>query len=337
MSRISCTRDAVTIYGRASCLGRVALALLALGGCGKETARPPADTARTSAEAADTPDTVQQRRFSTPEEAATALIQAAERFDQPALVEILGSEGKPLVVSKDTVSDRQRAADFVAQAHTRHKIEFDSTRKSATLSVGAEDWPLPIPIVQDSGTWRFDSKAGAEEILVRRIGENELDAIQVCLGFVEAQREYARTRHDGAVVNQYAQRIISTPGKQDGLAWRTADGRWEGPVGERIAKVIAQGYTGRFEPFHGYYFKVLKGQGPAAPLGAMNFVVKGVMIGGFALVAAPAEYRVTGVKTFMVSNDGVVYEQDLGPTTLDRFRAMELYNPDSTWAPVDSD
>jgi hypothetical protein len=279
---------------------------------------------------------VQQRRFGTPEEAATALIQAAERFDQPALVEILGSGGKPLVLSKDTVLDHQRAADFAAQARTRHKIEFDSTRDTATLSVGAGDWPLPTPIVQEAGRWRFDSKAGAEEILLRRIGENELDAIQVCLGFVEAQREYARTRHDGAVVNQYAQRIISTPGKQDGLAWRTADGRWEGPVGERIAKVIAQGYTDRFEPFHGYYFKVLKGQGPAAPLGQLDFVVNGVMIGGFALVGAPAEYRVTGVETFIVSHDGIVYEQDLGPQTLERFRAMDRYNPDSTWTPVDT-
>ena len=188
--------------------------------------------------------------------------------------------------------------------------------------------------MEEGGSWHFDAEAGADEILLRRIGQNELDAIQVCRGYVEAQREYALTRHDGAKVNQYAQRIISTPGKRDGLAWQAADGSWEGPVGEVIARAIAEGYTKTPSPYHGYFFKVLKGQGPAAPLGEMNFVVKGMMIGGFALVAAPAEYLVTGVKTFIVSHSGIVYEKDLGPETLERFRAMELYNPDSTWTPV---
>jgi hypothetical protein len=304
-------------------MSRTALLLLTAAACGRESGRAPGKEA-----------SVEQRRFGSPEEAATALVQAAERFDQPALIQILGSEGKPLVLSKDTVQDRKRAADFAAEARIRQRIELDSSRKSATLSVGATDWPVPIPIVREDSTWHFDSKAGAEEILLRRIGQNELDAIQVCHGFVEAQREYARTRHDGSHVNQYAQHIISTPGKQDGLAWQAPDRTWQGPVGEGIARVIAEGYRDRYEPFHGYYFKVLKGQGPAAPMGEMNFVVKGMMIGGFALVAAPAEYRVTGVKTFIVSNDGTVYEQDLGPQTLDRFRAMELYNPDSTWTPV---
>jgi hypothetical protein len=299
---------------RAATLGRLGITLFALAACGRET--------------------VQQRRFGSPEEAATALIQAAERFDQPALVEILGSKGQPLVSSKDTVQDRNRAAEFASTARAQHRIELDSSRTIATLLVGAGDWPVPIPIVQEDGTWRFDAEAGADETLLRRIGQNELDAIQVCRGFVEAQREYARTRHDGASVNQYAQRIISTPGKRDGLTWQAADRSWEGPVGEAIARAIAEGYTKTPSPYHGYYFKVLKGQGPAAPLGEMNFVVKGMMIGGFALVAAPAEYLVTGVKTFIVSHDGIVYEQDLGPGTLDRFHAMERYNPDSTWTPV---
>jgi Protein of unknown function (DUF2950) len=295
-------------------LGRVGVILLALGACGK--------------------DTVQQRRFSSPDEAATAFIQAAERFDQPAMVEILGSEGKPLISSKDPVQDRNRAGEFASQARARHRIELDSSRTIATILVGAGEWPVPVPIVEEDGTWRFDAEAGAQEILLRRIGQNELDAIEVCRGFVEAQRSYARTRHDGALVNQYAQRIISTSGKRDGLAWQAADGSWEGPVGEAIARAIAEGYSERPSPFHGYYFKVLKGQGPAAPLGEMDFVVKGMMIGGFALVAAPAEYLVTGVKTFMVSHNGIVYEQDLGPETPERFRAMERYNPDSTWTPV---
>ena len=298
---------------RTACTAAV---LLALGGCTRE---------------------VQQRRFSSPEEASAALIKAAEGYDEPALVKILGSEGKPLVSSKDKVMDRKLALEFAEKAREQHRIELDSSGKTATLSIGATDWPLAIPIVEDSGAWRFDSKAGAHEVLLRRIGRNELDAIEVCRGFVEAQREYARTRHDGAGVNQYAQRVVSTPGRQDGLAWQAADGRWEGPVGEGVARAIAEGYRDRYEPFHGYYFKVLKGQGPAAPLGEMNFVVKGVMIGGFALVAAPAEYRVTGVKTFIVSHDGIVYEQDLGPETLERFRAMERYDPDSTWAPVTTD
>ncbi len=296
-------------------LGRVAVILLVLGACAKDK------------------ETV-QRHFGSPEEAATALIQAAEQFDQPALVQILGSEGKSLVISADTVLDRNRAVEFASEARKKQRIELDSSGKSATLFVGAGEWPLPMPIVEDKGTWRFDSEAGAHETLLRRIGGNELDAIQVCRGFVEAQREYARTRHEGARVNQYAQRVISTPGKRDGLTWQAADGSWEGPVGEAIARAIAEGYTQRPTPYHGYYFKVLKGQGPAAPLGEIDFVVKGMMIGGFALVAAPAEYLVTGVKTFIVSHNGIVYEKDLGPETLERFRAMELYNPDSTWTPV---
>jgi hypothetical protein len=302
-----------SICERTARLGHVAVVLLALAACTKD---------------------VQQRRFASPEEAAAAFIQASEKFDEPALVEILGSEGKSLVSSKDPVMDRKLSVDFAAEARARHRIELDSSRKTATLSVGATDWPLAIPIVEEGGSWRFDAEAGADEILRRRIGRNELDAIQVCRGFVEAQREYARTRHDGALVNQYAQRIISTPGKRDGLAWQAADGCWEGPVGEVIARAITEGYTKTPSPFHGYYFKVLKGQGPAAPLGEINFVVKGMMIGGFALVAAPAEYLVSGVKTFIVSHNGIVYEQDLGPETLERFRAMERYNPDSTWTPV---
>jgi len=325
--------------------GRLTLALLALGACTGEKAKPegvaaekpmPESTAAERAKPESTADTVQQRRFSSPQEAAAALIEAAERFDQPALVEILGTEGKPLVLSKDTVMDRKLAVEFAAEARARHRVKLDSSRTVATLSVGTTDWPLPFPIEKENGTWHFDAEAGAHEVLLRRIGRNELDAIDVCRGYVDAQRAYARTRHDGAVVNQYAQRIVSTPGKRNGLAWRAADGTWEGPVGEGIAQVIAEGYRDRYEPFHGYYFKILKGQGPAAPLGQMDFVVKGVMIGGFALVAAPAEYLVTGVKTFIVSHNGLVYEKDLGPETLDSFRAMERYNPDSTWKPVTS-
>ena len=191
-----------------------------------------------------------------------------------------------------------------------------------------------MPIVQQGGKWFFDVAAGRQEILYRRIGRNELDAITICRGYVEAQHDYAFEKHDGTTVNQYAQRIVSTPGKQDGLAWQEADGKWGGLVGDRIAKALEENYTGKPAPFHGYFFKILKGQGPAAPLGAMDFVVNGALIGGFALVAYPSDYQVTGVKTFMVSHDGVVYEKDLGPNTVEIARAMEHFNPDKTWSPV---
>jgi hypothetical protein len=202
------------------------------------------------------------------------------------------------------------------------------------LSVGNEDWPLPVPIVKQGGKWHFDSKAGRTEILDRRIGENELEAITICRGFAEAQKEYSSEIHDDSGVNQYAQRIISTPGKHDGLAWRNPDGSWGGPVGEVVAKALEEGYVDKAKPFHGYYFKILKGQGPSARLGTLDYVVEGAMIGGFAMVAWPAEYRVTGVQTFIVSYDDIVYQKDLGPDTAKISSAMERYNPDQTWHPT---
>jgi hypothetical protein len=277
-----------------------------------------------------------QRTFASPEEASEALIDAAERFDVPALTDILGEAGLDLVVTEDMVQSENLAEDFAAQARKRTVVERDpGNPRIATITVGEDGWPAPIPIVEKGGAWRFDTKAGRREILYRRIGRNELDAIEVCRGYVEAQHEYALVKHDPFGVNQYAKRIISTPGSHDGLAWQDADGNWHGPVGEAIARVIAEGYTGHFEPYHGYYFKILEGQGPAAPFGEMSFVVNGAMIGGFALVAAPAEYGVTGIQTFMVSHDGVVYEKDLGKKTLDVFKAMKVFNPDRGWKPVE--
>jgi hypothetical protein len=254
----------------------------------------------------------------------------------PTLLAILGSDGEDLVVSEDPVKEKNRAAAFAALAQEKSIVMADSQNR-AELIVGNDAWPLPIPIVKRSGKWYFDTKAGRQEILFRRIGENELDAITICRGFDDAQLEYASEKHDGSGLNQYAQRIISTPGKQDGLAWQTADGSWAGPVGEGAAKAMAEGYSAEGQPYHGYYFKVLKGQGPEGRLGAMNFVVEGVMIGGFALAAAPAQYRVTGVKTFIVSDEGTVYEKDLGPDTLATFKNMELYNPDKTWRRTDAE
>jgi Protein of unknown function (DUF2950) len=274
--------------------------------------------------------------FSTPEQAAKALVDAADRFNTPTLIKIFGPEGDDIVFSGEVAQDRQRAVDFAAKAHEKMTVSVDpKSGKRAFMLVGDEDWPFPVPLVKVGDKWHFDSAAGRQELLYRRIGANELDAIQICNGYVDAQEEYALQPREGYEVNQYAQRIISTAGKQDGLAWRNADGTWGGPIGENIAQAIAQGYSTKEDPYHGYFFKILKGQGPDAPLGEMDYVIKGVMIGGFALVAAPAEYRVTGVKTFIVSNDGVVYEKDLGPDTIDSFKKMELFNPDKTWSPVE--
>jgi hypothetical protein len=275
------------------------------------------------------------KTFATAQEAADALISAADTFDRPALKTILGPDADYLVAPGEPAKDRETAMAFAAKAREKRAVVVDPKNPNhATLIVGDQDWPLPIPIVRNGGRWHFDSEAGRREILYRTIGGNELDAIQICHGYVEAQHEYALVKHDGASVNQYAQRIISSPGKQDGLAWQNADGTWGGPVGENIARAIEQGYSDKPVPYHGYLFKVLKGQGPAAPLGQMDFLVKGAMIGGFALVAAPAEYLVTGVKTFIVSHDGVVYQKDLGAQTFSAFKAMERYNPDKTWTPV---
>jgi len=281
-----------------------------------------------------------QKEFDTPKQAADALIQVAANFDVAAAKEILGPDGDDIVSSQDPVQDKNRATAFANKAKEKTSIEVDKKDPNrAIVLVGNDDFPLPIPIVKQKGKWFFDTKVGREEILNRRIGANELNAIEICRGFVEAQHEYAEEKRDDSKVNQYAQRVISTPGKHDGLAWQNADGTWGGPVGEEVAKALEQGYSNpsQAQPYHGYYFKVLKGQGPAAPMGEMDFVVGGAMIGGFALAAAPAEYRVTGVQTFIVGPDGVVYEKDLGPDTLKTFQSMDRYNPDKTWKVTEDD
>ena len=275
------------------------------------------------------------KTFDSPQQAADALVAAAEQFDQRLLLEIFGPGGEDIVFSGEYPQDRKRAADFAAEAHEKESVSVDSKKGNrAFLLVGNEDWPFPVPIVKLGAKWAFDAKAGRQELLYRRIGSDELDAIDICRGYVEAQHEYALQKREGYDANQYAQRIVSTPGKQDGLAWQNTDGSWSGPIGEKISRAIEQGYSGGAEPYHGYFFKVLKGQGPAAPLGEIDFVVKGVMIGGFALVAAPSEYGVTGVKSFIVSHDGIVYEKDFGSATLNEFIKMERFNPDRSWKPV---
>jgi len=278
-----------------------------------------------------------QTSYKTPEAAAEALVAATEKFDVAALTAILGPDGKPLILTEDAVQDSNTSVAFAAQARERMVVVPDSTdKKRAWVVVGAEDWPLPIPLKTSGGKWWFDVAAGREEIINRRIGRNELDAIDICHGYVEAQIEYASELRNGSTIYQYAQRIISTPGKQDGLAWLDSDSTWAGPVGENIARVITEGYDSKLEPYHGYYYKILTGQGPSAPLGELDFLVKGLMIGGFALVAAPAEYGVTGIMTFMVSHDDIVYQKDFGAGTVDALKAMTKYDPDSTWTAVDS-
>jgi hypothetical protein len=248
----------------------------------------------------------------------------------------LGPGSEDLFASVDPIRDKNNTAEFVAKAHQKTEVSVNPKNPAvANVLVGDDAWPLPIPLVKKGQEWVFDTKAGREEILLRRIGSNELDAIGICRGFVDAQLEYAMEKHDGAEANQYAQRVISTPGKHDGLVWRNSDGTLGGPIAEEIAAALQQGYTNKGQPYHGYYFKILKGQGPAAPLGAMDFVVNGAMIGGFALAAAPAEYDVTGVKSFIVSYEGIVYQKDLGPDTLKIFSSMEVYNPDKTWHRTD--
>ena len=279
-----------------------------------------------------------QAGFATPQEAAAALIKAAGDYDLPVLKAIFGPDGESLVSTADPVHDKNQLTAFAEEAQKKNSVAIDPKKPDhATLVVGDQDWPLPVPLVKKGTKWYFDSKAGREEILYRRIGANELDAIQVCRGFVEAQEEYASAIHDDSGVNQYAQRIISTRGKQDGLAWRNPDGSPGGPIGEEVAKAIEEGYARKSEPYHGYYFRVLKGQGPAAPLGQLDYVIEGVMIGGFALVAWPAEYRVTGVQTFIVSYNGVVYQKNMGPGTAKIAAAMERYNPDKTWRRTDDE
>jgi hypothetical protein len=279
-----------------------------------------------------------QKEFSSAKEAADTLLRAAEVFDVAALQQILGPDAADLIASADPVADKKRATDFAAKAKEKTSFNVDpKNSKRSILSVGSDDFPLAIPMVQRKGKWIFDTKAGRDEILMRRIGANELDAIEICRGFVEAQHEYAQEKHDDSQVNQYAQKIISTPGKHDGLAWQNVDGTWGGPVGENVAKAVVEGYSDKTQPYHGYFFKVLKRQGPAAPLGQMDFVVKGLMIGGFALAAAPAQYRVTGVKTFIVGSNGVVYQKDLGLDTLKTFASLDRYNPDKTWKATDDE
>lgn len=270
--------------------------------------------------------------FDTPRQAADALVAAAAAGDIPALLAMFGPDGKDLIESGDAVDDKEDRARFVEMARQKTEIRFDfGNPKAARLVLGSDGWPYPVPIVERSGRWMFDTEAGRDEILARRIGGNELDAIAILRGFVEAQFEYATEDRQGTGILQYAQKAISTPGKRDGLSWRNEDGSIGGPIGEFIAKALAEGQSSKTEPYNGYYFRILTAQGPHAPLGERNYVVNGSMIGGFAMIAWPARYDVTGIKTFQVNHQGKVYQKDLGPDTAALAAAMTRYDPGEGW------
>ena len=271
-----------------------------------------------------------QRTFATPQEAVQAIIDAAEHNDAAALLQLFGPDGKDILESGDPVEDKESRAEFVRSAHEKLQIEQDPANPDrVTFSVGEQDWPFPVPMVRKDGKWRLDPISGRLEILARRVGRNELNTMEVCRGYVEAQLEYASEDHDKDGILKYAQNIASAPGKQDGLYSEDAP---QHPVTKAFASAAG---APKPEPYHGYYFRVLKSQGPAATGGAFDYVVKGKMIGGFALVAWPAEYGVSGVQTFIIDHEGLLYGKDLGINTAALARQITRFNPDKSWRRVE--
>lgn len=275
-----------------------------------------------------------QQSFSSPEDAAAALVAAVRSDTTRDILKVLGSGAEDIIDSGDEVADVMTRKAFISTYDAKHSIKAEGN-KTATLILGAEDFPFPIPLINTKGGWEFDAQAGRQEILYRRIGRNELDAIQTSLAYVDAQNEYSgKDRGDG--IGVYARRIVSSHGKKDGLFWR--DDADPSPFGELVAQASAEGYKadGNGAPYHGYYFRILKAQGSDAPGGALNYVVKDKMIGGFALMAYPAEYGNSGVMTFVVNHAGTVYQKDLGKRTESIAKRTYLFDPDQTWKKVDA-
>ena len=273
-----------------------------------------------------------QQRFKTPEEGADALVAAVRTGDVKTLVTVLGPGGAEIVSSGDPVADAETRKEFLEAYDKKHSVTKAGDNKAVML-LGDGDWPLPIPLVKRNDTWQFDTAAGRNEILARRVGKNEFAAILVCLAYVDAQNEYADS--NAADSGVYAQRIISSPGKKDGLYWPTAGGERPSPLGKAVASATKQGYrVGVRAPFHGYYYNMLTRQTRTAPGGVADYIVRGKMIGGFALAAYPAEYGNSGVMTFLVNHDGDVFEKDLGPNTAKVASSMTAYSPDHTWHKV---
>ena len=276
---------------------------------------------------------VKQKVFGSPEEAMKALVETAQSGVRKDVLAVLGPEGEDIISSGDEIADKNALEQFV-KAY-QEKVDFMKEKEDrVSVIIGNDNWPFPIPIVKKGEGWMFDTKAGREEVLNRRIGRNELSAILVCLGYVEAQREYASTDREQDGIIQYAQKFASDPYRRNGLYWEPAEGEIPSPIGPFAARAAAEGYRRAADkptPYHGYYYKILKGQGKSAPGGAFNYVINGHMVAGFALVAWPAEYGVSGVMTFLVNQNGTVYEKNLGTKTEGIVKAMTLYNPDRTW------
>jgi hypothetical protein len=276
-----------------------------------------------------------QKTFSSPEDAAKALVAAAQTDDQKALLEILGPDGKEIVSSGDSTEDAENHANLARKYQEMHRFRKEPDG-SVTMYIGAENWPAPIPLVSKGNSWYFDTDAGKKEILYRRVGRNELSTIRVCQELVAAQKEYYSGQH-----NEYAQHVFSDEGQHNGLYWKAAESEPQSPMGPLVAAAVAEGYTkgqaGPPTPYRGYLYHILTRQGKDAPGGAKNYIVNGKMTEGFAFVAYPAEYRSSGVMTFIVDSSGVVYQKDLGKKTEALGKAMKEYNPNSTWQKVEED
>ena len=284
------------------------------------------------------PASVKQQSFATPDEALKAIVEDLKAGNQSNLLKIFGPGIEPILNSGDPVADQNARERFVAYAEEQH--HFDGSGDTLTLVIGKDDWPFPIPLKKVDERWRFDTAAGQEEILNRRIGENELSTIQTVLAYVDAQVDYAELQRQRSGTPEYAQHILSSPGKMDGLYWPAAEGQPQSPLGPLVAAARAAGYrrSAKAEepaPYHGYFYKGLTGQGPNAPGGAADFIVNGRMIGGFGLVAWPARYGDSGVMTFMVNHDSVVYQKNLGPQTAKIAPKISRFDPDSTWQKVE--
>jgi hypothetical protein len=277
---------------------------------------------------------VKQKVFGSPEEAMKALAEAVQADDTKGMMAILGPGGEDIISSGDAAADKAVQERFVKVY--QEKIDFVKEKEDrVSVIMGNDHWPFPIPIMKTAEGWMFDTKAGREEVLNRRVGRNELDAIRVCRAYVEAQREYAITDRERDGIIQYAQKFASDPYRRNGLYWEPAEGEVPSPVGPFAARAAAEGYRRAGDkptPYHGYYYKILKAQGMNAPGGAYKYVINGHMVAGFALVAWPAEYGVSGVMTFVVNQNGIVYQKDLGPKTDGIAKTITLYNPDRTWS-----
>jgi hypothetical protein len=279
-----------------------------------------------------------QKSFVSPEEAVNNLIVALKDDNDKELAAILGPGSHALISSGDKVADRAGRGEFVRLYEEKNRIELEKSDK-AVLSIGNQDYPVPVPVVKRGNVWVFDTRAGKEEIVNRRIGRNELKAIDVAHAYVDAQREYAFEPRGGVEALEFARKFFSSPGKQDGLYWKTEEGEEESPFGPLVAQAAREGYAkdkdNKPVPFHGYYFRILAGQGKHADGGAFDYVVNGHMILGFALVAWPAQYGASGVMTFIVNQDGIVYQKNLGRNTAKIAAAMKLYDPDKSWRKVE--